>query len=206
MDIGGFNVLRIRGITTPYLDLKHHRTENQEGDFSMCRTKLTVLSRAIVLMVVTGTCALLPSVVLAQAGIPFGWGSDGGAGSENSRTPFPFKLSGVINPTTPNPERLALVPLMVGSYHEIYQFEVRTAELPYDPQGSPRQVLHNLSKYVVQLHLAGTRDLLTKIGQAYPGTPITIDGMFTPRSRQFVVLSVDVFHLDEHADHDQADK
>jgi len=37
------------------------------------------------------------------------------------------------------------------------------------------------------------------VGQAYPGTPITVEGLFTPRSRQFVILSVDVFSLDGHA-------
>jgi hypothetical protein len=58
-------------------------------------------------------------------------------------------------------------------------------------------VLRNLGKYVVQMHLAGTKDLLSQVGQAYPGTLITVEGLFTPRSRQFVILSVDVFHLGE---------
>ena len=52
--------------------------------------------------------------------------------------------------------------------------------------------------YVVQMHLAGTKELLSKVGQAYPGIPITVEGLFTPRSRQFVILSVDVFSLDGH--------
>ncbi len=110
----------------------------------------------------------------------------------------------LTDPPTPNRERLALVPMAVGTYHALYQFEVRTAELPDESQGSPCYVLRNLSKYVVQMHLASTKDLLSKVGQAYPGTPITVDGLFTPRSRQFVILSVDMFHLDEHMVRDQA--
>jgi hypothetical protein len=162
----------------------------------MCRTPLTVLCRTVVLMVISGTCALLPSSVLAQVPVlPFGLGPDGG---ENSRAPFRLILRGVLNPTSPNPERMALVPLTVGTYREVYQFEVRTAAIPDYPQESPRQVLRNLTKYVVQMHLAGTKELLSKVGQAYPGTPITVEGLFTPRSRQFVILSVDVFSLDGH--------
>ena len=162
----------------------------------MLRIKLPVLCRAIVLMVISETCALLPSAVLAQVPVvPFGVGPDGG---ENSRAPFRLILRGVLNPTTPNPERMALVPLTVGTYREVYQFEVRAAAIPDYPQESPRQVLKNLTKYVVQMHLAGTKELLSKVGQAYPGTPITVEGLFTPRSRQFVILSVDVFSLDGH--------
>jgi len=165
----------------------------------MRRTTLAVLCRAVVLMVVVGVYLSSPSSTRAQyGGGQFGWGADGGADSETSRAPFRLILSGVLNPTTPNMERVALVPLTVGTYREIYQFEVRTAEIPDYTQASPRQVLRNLSKYVVQMHLAGTKELLSKVGQAYPGTPITVEGFFTPRSHQFVILNVDVFSPDGH--------
>src|SRR5215813_5761061 len=163
----------------------------------MLKVTLTVLCRAVVSLTVFSLCGGPTSSVHAQA-LPFGWGHDGGADSETSRAPFRLILHGVLNPTTPNPERMALVPLTVGTYREVYQFEVRTADIPDYPQESPRQVLRNLTKYVVQMHLAGTKELLSKVGQAYPGTPITVEGLFTPRSRQFVILNVDVFSLDGH--------
>ena len=165
----------------------------------MRRTTLTVFYRTVVSVVVVGVYLSSPSSAHAQyGGGQFGWGADGGADSETSRAPFRLILGGVLTPTTPNPERMALVPLTVGTYREVYQFEVRTAAIPDYPQESPRQVLRNLTKYVVQMHLAGTKELLSKVGQAYPGTPITVEGLFTPRSRQFVILSVDVFSLDGH--------
>src|SRR5262245_3421242 len=166
----------------------------------MLKVTFPVFSRVLISVVVVGAYLSSPSSAHAQYGFgQFGFGMDGGADSETSRAPFRLVLHGVLNPTTPNPERMALVPLTVGTYREVYQFEVRTADIPDYTQASPRQVLRNLTKYVVQMHLAGTKELLSKVGQAYPGTPITVEGLFTPRSRQFVILSVDVFSLDGHA-------
>ncbi len=166
----------------------------------MPRTKRTVFYRAVVLMVILGTCALLPSSVLAQGAIPsmpFG-GAGESFDSENSRLPFQFKLGGILNPTTPDTNSLAIITLAVGTYREIYKFEVRTAEAPDYPKMSTNQVLKSLGKYIVQIHLMGDRELLSKVGQSLPDTPITMVGLFTRRYRQLQILSVDMFSLDGH--------
>jgi hypothetical protein len=164
----------------------------------MRRTPLTVLCRAVALLVAFGLCVWPASPARAQGYGGYGGFSPGSesADSENSRAPFQFKLGGVLNPTSPHAASLAMLTLTVGSYHEIYRFEVRTAEAPEYPEMSTNQVLKSLDKYVVQLHLVGDRDLLTKIGQSLPDTPVTVTGLLIRRYRQLQILSVDVFSRD----------
>jgi hypothetical protein len=128
------------------------------------------------------------------------------ADSENSRAPFQFILSGVLNPTSPNAASLAMLTLTVGNYREIYRFEVRTVETPDTPQMSTNQVLKSLTKYVVQLHVVGDKALLTKIGQSLPGTPITITGLLIRKYRQLQIVSVDVFRPAASVEHAQDDQ
>ena len=164
----------------------------------MLRTTLTVLCRAVVLLMVFSLCVGPASSARAQ-----GFGGYGGfvpgeesADSENSLTPFQFKLGGVLNPTIPDAASLAVLKMTVGTYRETYWFEVRTVEAPENPQMSTNQVLKSLNKYPVQLHLVGEKDLLTKIGQSLPNTPVTVTGLLTRRDRQLRVLSVAGFSLD----------
>jgi hypothetical protein len=84
-----------------------------------------------------------------------------------------------------------MLTLTTGAYREIYRFEVRAVEAPENPQVDTQQVLKSLAKYLVQLHLVGEKDLLTKIGQSLPDTPMTITGLLTPGDRQLRILSVD---------------
>jgi hypothetical protein len=159
----------------------------------MLRTTLTGLCRAVVLTMAFGLC-----VWPASAAPAHGVGGDGGfspgaedADWEKSLTPFPFKLRGVLNPMFPDAARLAMLTLTTGAYREIYRFEVRAVETPENPQMDTHQVLKSLDKYLVQLHLVGEKDLLTKIGQSLPDTSMTITGLLTPGDRQLRILSVD---------------
>lgn len=166
----------------------------------MRRTTLTVLCCTVALLVAFGLCVWPAFPAHAQGYGGYGGFSPGAesADSENSRAPFQFKLGGVLNPTIPNAASLAMLTLTVGSYREIYRFEVRTAEAPEYPEMSTNQVVKSLNKYVVQLHLIGDKELLTKIGQALPDTPVTVTGLLTRRYRQLQILSVDVFSLNGH--------
>src|SRR5262247_1501006 len=143
------------------------------------RIALAGFCHFVALMLVSALCLLPASSALAQGAIPnipFGGGGES-TDSENSRWPFQFKLGGILNPTTPDPNSLATVTLTVGTYHEIYKFEVRTAEAPDYPKMNTNQVLKSLGKYVVQLHLVGDKELMSKIGQSFPGTPLTLEGL-----------------------------
>ena len=166
----------------------------------MLRISWAGLGHSVATLLVLGLCLFPDSLALAQGpipNIPFGGGGES-TDSENSRWPFQFKLAGVLNPTTPDPNSLATVTLTVGTYREIYKFEVRTAEAPDYPRMSTNQVLKSLGKYVVQLHLVGDKELMSKIGQSLPDTPLTLEGLFIRRYRQLQILSVDVFSMDGH--------
>jgi hypothetical protein len=164
----------------------------------MFRTMLTVLCRAVVLMMAFGLCVWPASPARTQGVSSDGGFSPGadGADSEKSLTPIQFKLGGVLNPMFPDAARLAMLTLTTGAYRETYRFEVRTVEAPENPQMNTNQVLKSLDKYLVQLHLVGEQDLLTKIGQTLPDTPMTITGLLTPGDRQLRILSVDRFSRD----------
>jgi hypothetical protein len=171
----------------------------------MLKIPLTVLCRTAVLLMVFGLFGGAPSSARAQGfSIPYGGFAPGAesADSENSRAPFQFILSGVLNPPSPQAASLATLTLRVGDYREIYRFEVRTATAPEFPEMNTTQVLKSLDKYVVQLHVVGDKVLLTKIGQSLPGTPITVTGLLIRKYRQLQIVGVDVFHPDAHVAHD----
>jgi len=175
------------------LEKGEKRQEAKKGAMPMRRTTLRGLCRAVVLTMALGWCGWPASAALAH-----GVGSEGGfapgaegAAAQKSLTPFPFKLRGVLNPTFPGAARLAMLTLTTGAYREIYRFEVRAVEAPENPQVDTQQVLKSLDQYLVQLHLVGEKDLLTKIGQSLPDTPMTITGLLTPGDRQLRILSVD---------------
>jgi hypothetical protein len=159
----------------------------------MRRTMATVVCRAVVLTLACGVCVWPVSPARAH-GVGGGGGSPPGAESaeaEKSLTPFPFKLGGVLNPTFPQATSLAMLTLTTGAYRQIYRFEVRTVEAPENPQLNAEQVLKSLDQYLIQLHMVGEKDLLTKIGQALPDTPMTITGLLTRGDRQLRLLGVD---------------
>ena len=156
-------------------------------------TTLTVLSRAVVLTMALGWYVLPASPARAHGVSGEGSSPPGAerAEAEKSLTPFPFKLGGVLNPTFPQAPSLATLTLTTGAYRQIYRFEVRTVEAPENPQLNAAQVLKDLDKYLIQLHLVGEKDLLTKVEQALPDTPMTITGLLTRGDRQLRILRVD---------------
>jgi len=175
----------------------------------MLRPKWTGPCDAAVLLMAFGLCTWATASARAQGiGAPYGGFAPGAEStdSENSRAPFQFTLDGVLNPPSPQAASLATLTLRVGDYREIYRFEVRTAQAPEFPEMNTTQVLKSLAKYVVQLHVVGDKELLTKIGQSLPGTPITVTGLLIRRYRQLQILSVDVFGMNGHSSRDPEDK
>ena len=123
--------------------------------------------------------------------MPFGVGGDNPA-SENSRTPFQVRFKGFIN-SRPDSESLAVVSLGIAKYSETYQFEVVDVKAVNLPKHivTPRNILQQAGRYDVDYNVVGKSELLSKIAQAPPGTPLQIEGMFQQRKRKLILLSVE---------------
>jgi hypothetical protein len=121
-----------------------------------------------------------------------------GAGSnpshDTSKTPFRIKLSGFIN-TKPEGGSAAVVTLGINTYGETYQFEVVKAEAVDDSQVGQHAILQQVRKYQVDFNLIGPQELLSKVGQAEPGTPLAIVGFFRQYNRTLQLVSVDVIGM-----------
>jgi len=117
--------------------------------------------------------------------------------SEFRQEPFKIKLSGFIN-TKPDEESLAVVTLGIGLYRETYQFEVVKAEAIDYPRVSAHAILQQVRKHTIDFDLIGPKEMLSKIGQAEPGTPLALVGMYRPRDRTLQLLSVSILGMDSH--------
>ena len=137
------------------------------------------------------------SVAWAQGGSGAGVGAGENEWSENAKMPFRIKLSGVINTQPeeqtlqPGEQSLGVVTLRVGTYNETYQFEVVAAEALDNPRVSAGMILQQVHKYGVDFELAGPKDLLSKVGQAEPGTPLTLIGLFRQYNRTLILQNVE---------------
>ncbi len=126
--------------------------------------------------------------------IDFGVGGDSPQ-SDNARMPFRIKMIGVINPESTEGGRL--VKLGIIDFNETYQFEIVKVEALDNPHVTDRAILQQVGKYAVDFDLIGSRELLSKVGQANPGTPLTMVGFFTQRKRKLQLQSVEVVGLQE---------
>ena len=151
------------------------------------------LRSAITLLLAAGVYLSSASCVAAQT---FGAGAGENPDSESRREPFKIKMSGFLN-SQPDEQSLGLVTLGIKSYGETYKFAVSTLAAPNYSQLSPKAILRQVGKYDVDFNVIGAKDLLSKIGQAEPGTPFTIVGFFTPRDRSLRLESVLVIGMDK---------
>ena len=90
--------------------------------------------------------------------------------------------------------------LGISTFGETYQFELIKAESVDDQQIGEAAILQQVGKFAVDFDLVGPRNLLSKVGQAEPGTPLTIVGFLTQRNRHLQLESVEVVGLKEHED------
>lgn len=117
--------------------------------------------------------------------------------SEFRQDPLKIKLSGFIN-TRPEDESTPVVTLGISTYRETYQFEVVNVEAPDYPRLSSSVILQQVGRHSIDFDLFGPRELLSKIGQAEPGTPFAITGLYSPRNRSLRLESVDVIGMDKY--------
>jgi hypothetical protein len=152
------------------------------------------LYSAVCLLVLYGWLSPTP-LIHAQAAPGIGAGSNPEA--ESRREPFKIKLSGFLN-TRPEDESTPVVTLGISTYRETYQFEVINVEAPDYPRLSSSIILQQVGRHSVDFDLFGPRELLSKIGQAEPGTPFAITGLYSPRNRSLRLESVDVIGMDKY--------
>lgn len=145
-------------------------------------------------LVVLAVSCVSPSFAFAQA---FGVGSGSNPDSEDRKEPYRLKMSGFIN-TRPEEGSLALVTLGISTFSETYKFDVGNVEAPDYPQLSSSAILRQVGRYSVDFNLVGPRPLLSKIGQAEPGTPLALSGFFTPYNRTFRLESVQIIGMDKY--------
>lgn len=133
------------------------------------------------------------------SGLAQGWGVGAGSNpeSENRKEPYTLSLKGFLN-AKPEEGSLALVTLGISTFGETYKFDVTSAEALNYPRLSSSMILQQAGKHDVDFSLIGPRDLLSKIGQAEPGTPLAIVGLFRPYNRTLQLESVQIVGMDKY--------
>ena len=152
------------------------------------------LNATIIALLVFGMISLLRVSVLAQApGIGFSHPE-----SESSRTPFKIKLSGFLN-TQPEDEK-SVIKFSIGIYRETYQFELTNVEAMDRERTTARAIIDPTEHREVAFDITGPKNLLSKIAQAQPGTPLAITGFLQQRERKIQVTEVDVIGFENVED------
>jgi len=87
------------------------------------------------------------------------------------------------------------VTLGIATYRAKYDFDVVTAEAVDDPRASGSMILRQYKDLKRDLNLSGPKELLSKIGQAEPGTPLMIVGFLRQRDKTLQLTAVEVLGM-----------
>ena len=117
-------------------------------------------------------------------------------GHEGSRMPLKVKLSGFLN-TKSEEGSLGTITFSIGMYRETYQFDLVNVEAVDRERITPQAILDPAESREVAFDFTGPKELLSKIGQAAPGTPLAITGFLQQRERKMQVTAVEVIGLSE---------
>ncbi len=159
----------------------------------MFRIGLSSFRGSLGLAFVVLWCGMPALLARAQT---FGTGGGENPTSDNSRTPFKIKMNGFLN-TKPDEDSVE-VKLGISTYGETYQFALIDVEAVDNPQIGRTAILQQVGKYQVDFDLVGSKELLSKIGQAEPGTPLSIIGFFQQRNRRLQLESVSVIGMEKY--------
>lgn len=159
--------------------------------FSVSRS---FMKATIVALLTFGLTTLLGGVVFAQTpGVGFAHPE-----AESSRTPLKIKLSGFLN-TQPEDEK-SVIKFSIGIYRETYQFELTNVEAVDRERTTARAIIDPTEHREVAFDVVGPKNLLSKIAQAQPGTPLSITGFLQQRERKIQVTEVDVIGFENVED------
>jgi hypothetical protein len=126
-----------------------------------------------------------------------GIGAGSGGIGDGSRFPFRVKLSGTLNPTSPKEGSIKVTTLVISGHRETYQFEIMSAEALDDKQIPRSAIVPQITSVSFDFRLVGQKELLSKIGQSLPNTPVTIIGHFQQRRRDLTLESVETISLSD---------
>jgi hypothetical protein len=118
---------------------------------------------------------------------------------EGSRQPLKVKLSGFIN-TKPEEGSLGVITLGISTFRETYLFDLTNVEAVDRERISAQAILNPTEGREVAYDLTGPRNLLSKIAQSQPGTPLAITGFIQQRERKMQVTEVQVIGFEGAAE------
>ena len=139
------------------------------------------------LVFAAGLIIVVPGAALAQ--ISFGVGGEN-VESESSTIPFKIQLKGILNGERPD-NTLGRVMLEINAYHENYNFDVTEAKAADNARITSYAILQKYQRGKQNINLTGSEYWLSKIGQAAPGTPLTIVGFLRQRSGTLQLIRVE---------------
>ena len=149
---------------------------------------------SILVFLAWGT-VLVPTVVWSQ--ISFGVGGDN-VEAESSLVPFKIMLRGAINAPARD-DSLGYLRLSIADYHATYDFDVTTAQAVDDARITAWAILQQYKNGKTNLLLDGPKELLSKIGQAEPRTPLMITGFLQQRRKTLRLIKVEIIGIDDTA-------
>jgi hypothetical protein len=137
--------------------------------------------------VVVGVMMCVPAVARPQ--ISFGVGGDN-VESESSTIPFRIQLKGILN--GPHEDNiLGVVTLTISAHQGNYDLDVTEAKALDDARITAYSILQKYNNRKQHITLSGPQHMLSKIGQAAPGTPLTITGFLRQRSGTLQLIRVE---------------
>jgi hypothetical protein len=129
----------------------------------------------------------IPATAWSQ--ISFGVGGDN-VESEGSTIPFRIQLKGILN--GPHEDNiLGIVTLSISAYQGNYDLDVTEAKALDDARITSYSILQKYNHGKRSIVLSGPEHMLSKIGQAAPGTPLTITGYLRQRSGTLQLIRVE---------------
>lgn len=143
------------------------------------------------------------SIAIALSAVPTaivhgqpGWGiGSSNPWDDNSRTPFEINMSGFLN-TKPEEGNIEVVTLGISSFSGQYQYEIMEIAAPNYPQMSTKMILQKVGQRGIDFNLIGPKDLLSKVAQSPPGTPLKIVGMFQQNRQRLQLTEVKVIGME----------
>ena len=146
----------------------------------------------LILAVLVGEAVTVPAVAWSQ--VSFGVGGDN-VEAESSLMPFKIMLRGAINAPARD-DSLGYLRLSIAQYHETYDFDVMTAQAVDDARITAWAILQQYKNGKANLNLEGPKELLSKIGQAEPRTPLIITGFLQQRRKTLRLTKVEIIGID----------
>ena len=131
----------------------------------------------------------------AAQGIGFGVGGEN-VESESSLIPFRVQPKGILNDAAKGAS-LGVVSLWINDYREGYKFDVTIAQALDYPNITAWSILQKYKNGKGVLKLIGPPQLLSKVGQAEPGSPLTLVGFLRQRDEVLQLTTVERLGTDE---------